>query len=91
MLGVLEIRAGAGLGGLGCFWDGVVIESDFEAGDQLVIKMSSSTTVRWLILETLQYSYRSTFRISRLAEAPRSLKSLPNDSGLRLAFELVKN
>ncbi len=37
LLGVLEIRAGAGLGGLGCFWDVVVIGCDFEAGAHLVI------------------------------------------------------
>ncbi len=38
-LGVLEIRAGAGLSGLGCFWDVVVIGGDFEAGDHQVINL----------------------------------------------------
>lgn len=37
LLGVLEIRAGVVLGGLGCFWDGMMIGRDFEAGDQKVI------------------------------------------------------
>jgi hypothetical protein len=39
LLGVLEIRAGAGFRALGCFWDVVVIGGDFEAGDQEVIKL----------------------------------------------------
>ena len=44
LLGALEISSGAGLSGLGCFWDVVVIWGVFEAGDHLVISRSYSTS-----------------------------------------------